>query len=224
MKQKILVIEPHSDDSFIAAGGFFIKNRDNYDLNFCLVVASDLNLHHGVATREQRLNEYQAFVNYVGGTWNDKGELPLDAESKLDTVSKSKLVSLIEKQILDIKPDIIMTMGPSFHHDHTIVYEAVIAATRPTFNYAPKCIWVMENPTYVHKLHRSDLDNPNVYVELTEDIVNEKEKAFNSIFVSQVRPDGNYLSNQGMRNWAKYRGIEARCEYAEAFYQYFQRI
>jgi LmbE family N-acetylglucosaminyl deacetylase len=138
--------------------------------------------------------------------------------------SRSKLVGLIEERILAVKPDIIMIMGPSFHHDHTIVYEAVIAATRPTFKYVPKCIWVMENPTYVHKLKKSELDDPNVYVELTEEMVNEKEQAFNSIFVSQVRPDGNYLSNQGMRNWAKYRGIEARCEYAEAFYQYYQRI
>lgn len=223
MKQKILVIEPHSDDSFIAAGGFFIKNKNNYDFNFCLVVASDLNMHHRDVTKEERLEEYQNFVNYVGGKWH-KTELPLDAESKLDTISRSKLVRLIEQQILDIKPDIIMAMGPSFHHDHTIVYEAVIAATRPTFTYVPKCIWIMENPTYIHKIRKSELDDPNVYVELTEDIINEKEKAFNSIFVSQVRPDGNYLSNQGMRNWAKYRGIEARCEYAEAFYQYYQRI
>lgn len=223
MKQKILVIEPHSDDSFIAAGGFFIKNKDIYDFNFCLVVASDLKLHHGMATKEQRINEYQEFVDYVGGKW-ERTELPLDKESQLDTVSRSYLVKLIEQQILNIRPDIVMTMGPSFHHDHTIVYEAVIAATRPTFNYVPKCVWVMENPTYVHRLHPTVAQDPNVYVELEEDVINEKEKAFNSIFVSQIRPDGNYLSNQGMRNWAKYRGIEARCEYAEAFYQYFQRI
>jgi LmbE family N-acetylglucosaminyl deacetylase len=223
MKPKILIIEPHSDDSFIAAGGFLIKNKDNYDFNFCLVVASDLKLHHKEVTKEERLNEYQAFVDYIGGKW-DRTELPLDYESRLDMVSRSKLVGLIESKILEIKPDIIMTMGPSFHHDHTIVFEAVIAATRPTFNYAPKCIWVMENPTYVHKLRKSEIDDPNVYVELTEEMINEKERAFNNIFVSQIRPDGNYLSNQGMRNWARYRGIEARCEYAEAFYQYFQRI
>lgn len=223
MKQKILVIEPHSDDSFIAAGGFFIKNKDNYDFNFCLVAASDLRMHHGIATKEQRLTEYQNFVDFIGGNWK-RDELPLDYESRLDTVSRAKLVRLIEQKILNIKPDIIMMVGPSFHHDHTIVYEAVIAATRPTFNYVPKCIWIMENPTYVHKPYQTQFDNPNVYVELSEDIVNEKEKAFNNLFVSQIRPDGNYLSNQGMRNWARYRGIEARCEYAEAFYQYYQRI
>lgn len=223
MKECILVIEPHSDDSFIAAGGFFIKNKDKYDFNFCLVAASNLVLHHRSVTREERINEYQKFVNYMGGKWR-RGDLPLDCESKIDTINRSRLVELIETQILDIKPDIIMTMGPSPHHDHTAVYEAVIAATRPTFEYAPKCLWIMENSTYINKLYRTELDNPNVYVELTEELINKKEQTFNSIFTSQVRPNNNCLSNKGMREWARYRGVEARCEYAEAFHQVYQKI
>jgi len=228
MKPKVLIIEPHSDDSFIAAGGFFLKYKDEFDFNFCLVVASDLKLHHRFVTKQERLEEYQKFVEYFNGTWvkpkNDSHQLPLDYESRLDTFSRASLVGLVEQAILEIKPDIIMTMGPSFHHDHTIVYEAVIAATRPTFKYAPKAIYIMENPTYVHKLRTTDMDTPNVYVELTQDIIDEKVNAFSKIFVSQVRPKDNYLSEESMYRWAEYRGIEARCEYAEAFYQYLLRM
>ena len=28
MKKKVLIIEPHSDDSCLAAAGFFLKNKD----------------------------------------------------------------------------------------------------------------------------------------------------------------------------------------------------
>jgi LmbE family N-acetylglucosaminyl deacetylase len=228
MKQKVLIIEPHSDDSYIGAGGFFLKNRDQYDFYFCLVAASDIELHHRTVTREERLAEYQQFVEWANGTWvrptTGEFQLPLDFDSKLDLFPRSKLVKLVENAIMEIKPDIIMTMGPSFHIDHTTVYEAVIAATRPTFNYCPKTMYILENPTYVHKLYKTDYDTPNVYVELTEQVVQEKIDSFAKIFKSQVRPQDNYLSSKGMLDWARYRGIEARCEYAEAFYQYYHRI
>jgi hypothetical protein len=85
-------------------------------------------------------------------------------------------------------------------------------------------MYILENPTYVHKLYKTDYDTPNVFVELSEEVVTEKVKAFAEIFKSQVRPKDNYLSSKGMIDWARYRGIEARCEYAEAFYQYYHRI
>src|SRR5690606_6881647 len=104
-------------------------------------------------------------------------QLPLDRESRLDTVPRSFLVKFFENVIHDLKPDILMIMGPSFHHDHTIVYEAVIAATRPTFAYSPKAILLMENPTYVHQVYPTDF-SPNFYVELTEGLVREKAEIF----------------------------------------------
>lgn len=222
-----MVIEPHSDDSLIAAGGYFLKYKDELDLHFCLVTASDLQLHHGFVSRQTRIDEYDEYVKYVGGKLidpvvNDQ-HLPLDKESKLDTVDRSFLVKFFEKAIHDLKPDILMIMGPSFHHDHTIVYEAVIAATRPTFSYSPKAIYLMENPTYVHQVYPMDF-SPNLYVEMTEALVQEKADIFNKIFASQIRTKNNYLSDDTILRWARYRGLEARCDLAEAFRQYYARI
>ena len=45
-KKKVLIIEPHSDDGVIAIGGFLEKYREEYDYYFCLLTASDLNMHH----------------------------------------------------------------------------------------------------------------------------------------------------------------------------------
>lgn len=225
---KILIIEPHSDDSLIAAGGFLLKNKDNFELAFCLVCASDLNFHHGAVARETRLQEYQKYVETMGGRWirpEIEGQnLPLDFESRLDQVNRSLLVKFFEKVILQEQPDILMFMGPSFHHDHTIVYEAVIAATRPTFKFCPQTIYVMENSTYIHKMYPSNELTPNVYVELDQAILSRKIEAFQSIFRSQQRPKDNALSDAGIVRWAQYRGLEARCDLAEAFYQYYKLI
>jgi len=227
MKKKLLIIEPHSDDSIISCGGFLLKNKNKFDLNFCLVCASDLNLYHGHVSRETRINEYKKYVEYFGGEFvtpkQDELKFPLDMEGRLDTLSKSKLVKLIENAILQVKPDILMIMGPSFHHDHTIVYESVIAATRPTFTTSPELIYVLENPTYVHDPYPETF-RANTYVELTKELAEEKCQLFEELFPSQIREEGNYLSKSGLIKWAQYRGIEARCDYAEAFSQFFSRI
>lgn len=227
MKERLLIIEPHSDDSIIAAGGFLLKYKDEYDLYFCLVCASDLEMYHRKVTRDLRIDEYRNYVNYFGGTWikpsHDSFEFPLDQDSKLDTIGKSLIVKLIENAIQEVKPDVLMFMGPSFHHDHTIVYESVIAATRPTFLWSPAKLYVLENPTYIHDPYPATF-TPNTYVELDERTLNQKCELIELLFPSQIRPSGNYLSKVGLKKWAQYRGIEARCEFAEAFSQYFSRI
>lgn len=67
MKKKCLIIEPHSDDSLIAAGGFLLKYSSEYEYYFCLISASDLKLRHRFVSRQERINEYINFVNRIGG-------------------------------------------------------------------------------------------------------------------------------------------------------------
>jgi len=225
-KKKVLIIEPHSDDGVIALGGFLEKFRDIYEYHFCLVTASDLNMHHiGLVGRQQRLDEYQAYVDYYNGTWfkgSSGNELPLDEEGSLDTYPRRLLVRYCEQAIQNCDPDIMMVQGPSFHHDHTAVYEAVIAATRPTARVIPSEMYIIENPTYVHAIDPSSTFIPDTYISLTEELLELKLKCFRECFPSQIREDSNYLSEEGIRSWARYRGLEARTIYAEAFHTYLR--
>jgi len=226
-KKRLLIIEPHSDDGIISAGGFLEKFRDRYEYHFVLVVASGLPLHHNkFLTREQRLGEFEAYVRYFNGTWHrgtDKDtDLPLDLDSRLDVYPRRELVSRIEKMIESIEPEVLMCTGPSFHHDHTAVYEAMIAATRPTTRFCPKEIYILENPTYVHATNPLTRFQPDTYVCLSKEELDRKLECFRSCFPSQIRDDKNYLSIDGIRSWARYRGIEARCDYAEAFQTYLR--
>lgn len=224
MKKRLLIIEAHSDDSCISVGGMLEKFRDVYDYSFCVVASSDLKLHHksSVLPRSQRLDEYSQYVNHFKGKWIQEASLPFDSDARLDTLPKRDIVAAVEKVIAAAEPDILICQGPSFHHDHTIVYEATIAATRPTARFCPKEIYVMENPTYVHSLGPSTDFHPDYYVSLTDQDLENKLKCYREFFPSQIREDINYLSSEGLKSWARYRGIEARCKYAEALQTYIR--
>jgi len=227
-KKKILIVEPHSDDSAIAAGAYLQKCSIECDLYFVLVSASSLNLRHKYVSKEERIVEYQNYVDSLNGRFirpysqAKNIQLPVDMESKLDLVSKADLVNAIEQSIIMIEPDEILVMGPSFHHDHTIVFECVKAATRPTFHQKIKQVLIMENPTYVHSWNMEY--TPNVYFQANKKEIDLKLDRFEKMFPSQIRSKGNYLSREGILKWSKYRGIEARTEYAEAFHCLFRLI
>jgi LmbE family N-acetylglucosaminyl deacetylase len=224
MVEDILIVEAHSDDSAISIAGFLEKNRHRYRYHFLLMALSDVRLHHaGQVTRAQRGTEYENYVNYFGGQWHRDEGLPLDADSTLDLLPKRQLVSHIERVISQVKPAILICQGPSFHHDHTLVYEATVAATRPTARFFPREMYIMENPTYVHSLGPQTDFKPDTYVSLTEAELKAKLNCFRECFPSQIRDSDNYLSEEGIRSWARYRGIEARCQYAEAL-QTFVRV
>lgn len=222
--KRLLVVEAHSDDSAISASGFLNKFRAEYEIHFVLMTVSDISMHHcGELTRAKRLSEYENYIRHFDGIWHQGADFPFDADARLDTIPKRSIVSAIESVITNVQPDVMIVQGPSFHHDHTIVYEAAIAATRPTARHCPREMYVMENPTYVHSLGPSTDFKPDLYVSLDEAQMTEKLELFVRCFPSQVREGSNYLSTDGIRAWSRYRGIEARCLYAEAFRTY-QRV
>jgi LmbE family N-acetylglucosaminyl deacetylase len=225
-KKKVLIIEAHSDDSCISIGGFLERFKEKYEYHFFLAAVSSVKLHHkGLVSREDRIKEYISFIEKFDGHWHQEKRAPFDFDSTLDRVPRRDIVTAIESVIDEVKPDILICQGPSFHHDHTIVYEATIAATRPTALFCPQEIYVMENPTYVHSIGPSTDFKPDFYCRLTTDEIDQKLERFKECFPSQIREGKkNYLSLDGIRSLARYRGIEAGCEYAEALRTYIRIV
>jgi LmbE family N-acetylglucosaminyl deacetylase len=222
MKKKILIIEAHSDDSAISSLGLLNKFKELYEFHFVLITASDVMLNHysKLITKEQRIIEYKNYVDYFCGIWHKDDFIPCDYDSRLDTVSKSILVKSIDKIIDKVRPNLLIFQGPSFHHDHTIVYESVITSLRPNGSQLPEQMLVMENPTHVHSLETTKNLKPNFYCSLSNKEITTKIELFKQFFPSQIRNTLNCLSMEGLISWAKYRGLECRKDYAEAFYSY----
>ncbi|MBA3815542.1 MAG: PIG-L family deacetylase [Parachlamydiaceae bacterium] len=225
-KKKVLIVEAHSDDSCISLGGFLERFKEDYEYHFFLTAVSSVKLHHaGLVSKEDRIKEYENFISAFNGIWHRNEHVPFNFDSILDRLARRQIVSAIEHVIDEVKPNILICQGPSFHHDHTIVYEATIAATRPTACFIPQEIYVMENPTYVHSIGPSTDFKPDFYCQLTPDQIEQKLERFKICFPSQIRNGKkNYLSIDGIRSLARYRGIEAGCEYAEALRTYIRII
>lgn len=226
MKKKAMIIEAHSDDSCISVGGFMEKFKNEYEYHFFLTAVSSVKLHHkGLVDRKDRIKEYENFIGSFNGIWHKTDHAPFDFDSKLDEVARRDIVTAMEEVLDRVQPNILICQGPSFHHDHTIVYEAAIAATRPTARFCPPEIYIMENPTYVHSIGPSTDFKPDFYCQLTSQEMELKLERFKKCFPSQIR-DGkpNYLSLEGILSLARYRGIEAGCQYAEALRTYIRVV
>jgi LmbE family N-acetylglucosaminyl deacetylase len=230
MKKKILIIEPHSDDAMIAAGGYLLKLKEegNYEFYFVLINASDIVMNHAVVKRKDRIDEYRKYVDFFNGKILEPEigdyKLPISFDSKLDIFPISILIKFIESIISEVRPNMLMTMAPSFHQDHRIVYEAVVAATRPSFEYSASEILLMENPTYIHELY-PNMYSINKYVKLSEDVIDKKIHLIKSFFPSQINEGKRgFLSLASIKKWAEFRGFEARSQYAEAFSIYSQIV
>ncbi len=225
-KKKVLIIEAHSDDSCISIGGFLERFKHEYEYHFFLTAVSSVKLYHtGLVSKEERIKEYENFISAFNGVWHRTDQAPFDFDSKLDRVARRDIVTAVEQVIGEVEPNILICQGPSFHHDHTIVYEATIAATRPTARFCPAEIYIMENPTYVHSIGPSTDFKPDFYCQLSDKEIEQKLNYFQECFPSQVRNGKrNNLSLEGIRSLARYRGIEAGCEYAEALRTYIRII
>lgn len=228
MKKKCLIIETHSDDSCYSAGGFIRKYQSNYEFYSLMIACSSTFLYHKSkkVDIDTRMKEYEDYCRYLNiDCLNHRALLSaIDADTKLDTVPLVTIVGMIERAISIVKPDLLIMQGNSVHQDHTATYKACLAALRPCCGFYPAEIWIMENPTHVHLDPTFRTLEPNVYVELSEEEINGKVALFESCFPSQIRTGDNYLGTNSIKDWARYRGIESRCAYAEAFYQFSRRI
>jgi len=220
-KRKCLILETHSDDSCISASGFLQKYSHKYDYYFALMVASDVKMNaiNRLVTREERLEEYQNYVDYFKGTWVKNELIPFDADTKLNLIPTGELVKSIENALNYVKPDLMLVTGPSVHQDHTATYRAALSALRPCGTWCPPRVYVMENSTALRLDPQQVQLVPNVYCGLTEEQLDSKMRLFYDIFPSQRRPNSTLLSNEGIKQFAQYRGLECRRKYAEAFYQ-----
>jgi len=123
------------------------------------------------------------------------------------------LISVVENAVNDFKPDIILThSGHDQHQDHQAVHEAVLRGARK----APS-ILCFESPSATRAF------NPSIFIDISA-YIHVKVAAVN-VHHDQARKP--YMTATIVRSVAAFRGIQARCEFAEAFepvrYQYAVR-
>lgn len=215
---KLLIIAAHPDDEVFGCGGTIAKLSPNNDV-YVLIVTEGSTTQYPDKGKEiiQIKKEKAARVKDV---LNIKkyffGDLP---DMKLDTLPHVEINNIIEKTIHDVKPEIIFT-----HHwgdvnkDHKLVYESTLIAARPTntnsFIKKVYCYEVVSSSEW--DLTQQNSFTPNVWVDI-EKYIDKKIEAV-KLYQSELRKYPHPRSIEGVKIWAKYRGLMVGIRYAEAFY------
>lgn len=148
---------------------------------------------------------------------------------KMNTVPHLELVQFIEKCIEDWKAESIYTHHPSdTNNDHVMTSYATQAASRLFQRRegvpALKQFIYMEVPSSTEWSFDSSANRfaPNMFVEVGKDGVDVKIKAL-AAYAGVMRPYPHPRSEEAIEGLAAYRGVQAGCNYAEAFESVFYR-
>ena len=217
MISKILLVSPHTDDELFGAGGTLLKlKKEGFRIKLVVMSSSERFLFHynKTITQEQQLSEFKKCSKYISteepvyfGTGN----------VRLEEVPMYKIVRYLDELLLSYNPDTILIPEPSYHQEHQMVYNACIAAVRPTnSNKNIKNVLSYEIATSTWSdPHRSF--EPNIYVDITSTIKNKIDifkKCYKLQYTEKARVA---LSKNGILSHARYRGTESGLQYAESF-------
>ena len=149
---------------------------------------------------------------------------------KMNTVPHLELVQFVESCIEDWNAEVIITHHPSdTNNDHIQTSYAVQAACR-LFQRRDN-LPALKEVLYMEVLSSTEwsLDTsanrftPNYFVEVGKEGVELKLKAL-SEYKGVMRPYPHPRSNEALEGLAAYRGVQAGCNYAEAFECAFRRV
>lgn len=219
-----LVVVAHPDDEVLGAGATIHKLINQ---GHKVAVATMANHAAARANISDTLiaDQNEAF-RLIGVTKSYAADFP---NIKMNTVAHLDLVKFIESCIEDFQAEAIITHHPSdTNNDHVQTSYAVQAASRlfQRKDNVPelKELLYMEVPSSTEWSFDSSSNRftPNYFVEIGKNGVKLKLKALNA-YRGVMREYPHPRSNEAIEGLAAYRGVQAGCNYAEAFECVFRR-
>jgi LmbE family N-acetylglucosaminyl deacetylase len=190
---KNLVIAPHIDDEVL--GCYSVLNENTF---VCYLGVEDRS-YVSAKERIEELKDAALIKKFKWALFNN-------------VVNKYKceeLISTLEVQINEQKPENVFLPHYSYNQDHRAVYDASMVALRHhDINWFVDKVFVYEQPHTI--LWPFKNFEPNYFIALN---VVDKIKTYN-LYKSQVR---GHRSCEFIETMANLRGKQANLEYAEAF-------
>lgn len=219
----VLFVVAHPDDEVLGAGATIHKLVEE---GHKVAVATLVNSAGARANLSDTLSTDQKKAFSIMGVHKAYGaDFP---NIQMNTVPHLKLVQFIESCIEDWKADSIYTHHPSdTNNDHVMTSYAAQAASRlfQRRDGVPplKQFIYMEVPSSTEWSFDSSANRfaPNMFVEIGEDGVEVKLKALEA-YTGVMRLYPHPRSVEAIKGLAAYRGVQAGCNYAEAFESVFR--
>lgn len=196
--KRLLVVVAHADDETFGCGGTIAleTSRGNEATVCCLT---------GTAARHRELGEACEII----------GAETVALTGKDMSLTVPEVVNALIPIIQEIKPLVIITHNAAdYHPDHRVVNQAVFQAAE----------WAGHSTLYKKKAWRPErlltmeintlLSAPSLLVDISE-VIELKTQAIMA-YQSQLKKTDEYYLLFNLQK-ARLRGLQSRCEYAEAF-------
>jgi LmbE family N-acetylglucosaminyl deacetylase len=162
---------------------------------------------------EQRKSYAEQCFTVLGVSDVVYGDLPC---GRFDTEPLIDIGKRIEVQIAEFQPDTVIThCGHDANSDHRLTFNAVIAATRPIPGTSIRNVLSFETPSST-EWRFVEVFRPSLFVDVT-DYIDTKIKAFDCYLPTEGKPFPFPRSEEGLMTLARYRGMQAGVQCAEAF-------
>lgn len=225
---RTLIISPHCDDETIGCGGLMSSLADKGVNIRVIIVATHNNTYNysvgRIVDNEERVRETRYAMNALCAMSDNRSRIDLIQfegfeDGKLDICSKKDLISSIDRQIRDFRPSAVLFPYSSHHQDHQAVYQASIAALRPTVDTSfIKLRAAYEYPYITTSWNSNMKSDSKIYYPLSRRDITRKRSALEEYKSQLVRDTRDILSVDSIITLARVRGKEIGYEFAEAFY------
>ena len=213
-----LVVVAHPDDEVLGAGATIHKLIEDGNKVAVAIMVSQAAARKDLSST---LSDDEAeALSIIGVEKKYEADFP---NIEMNTVPHLELVKFIESCIENWEAEAIITHHPSdTNNDHVMTSYAVQAAAR-LFQRKPgvpalKELLYMEVPSSTEWSFDSSANRftPNFFVEIGKQGIEIKIKAL-SAYKGVMRPYPHPRSKEALEGLAAYRGVQAGCNYAEAF-------
>jgi LmbE family N-acetylglucosaminyl deacetylase len=212
--RKILVVVAHPDDEILGLAGTLCQHRDSGEEIAILI------LSRGEASRGQKISDEKKRISQaklVAKKMRAKLLLKNLPDNAFDSIPLLKIVKIIEKVIVQEKPDVVYThFSEDLNIDHKLAFQAVITAVRPLAKSFVKKVYLFETLSSTEwQISGTKKFSPNHYVDISKYLSEKKEML--TIYKDELRAYPHPRSLKGAETLAYYRGMESGFEAAEAF-------
>ena len=220
----ILFVVAHPDDEALGAGATIHKLVQEGHKIAVATLANHVAARSNISAT--LLEDQEKAFSIMGVHKSYPGDFP---NIQMNTVPHLQLVQFIEAAIEDWEAESIYTHHPSdTNNDHVMTSYAVQAASRlfQRRNGVPqlKQLIYMEVPSSTEWSFDSSANrfSPNMFIEIGKEGLEVKLEAL-AAYSGVMRPYPHPRSTEAITGLAAYRGVQAGCNYAEAFESVFFR-
>jgi len=217
--KKVLILAAHPDDEILGCGGLIAKYHKN--IKFRVVFIAEGSSCRFAPTA---INEIKAAINERENSARNALK-KFSPESitfenhecgKLDSIPIIDINKIIERHIKEFNPDTVISHSHTdANSDHRRIAESVIMATRPGALNTVKTVISMEIPSSTEWNFNSVFE-PNLFLSINDNQLNEKIEALEK-YNSEIKAFPFPRSAEGIKTFARYRGLQSGNSLAEAF-------